>query len=122
MHRATIAVAAGRPTLQPDAPLNQPVEFASALAAGGSIEYARHDARNSRSFETVLGALEGGHAVLFASGMAAVNAVLEVVGPPRGPATGGVLRNQGSTRRPWGAGGRARRNRGSAVDRDSHQP
>ena len=81
MHRATIAVAAGRPTLRPDAPLNQPVEFASALAAGGSIEYARHDARNSRSFETVLGALEGGHAVLFASGMAAVNAVLEVVGP-----------------------------------------
>jgi cystathionine gamma-synthase len=81
MDRATIAVTTGRPTLQPDAPLNQPVEFASALAAGGSIEYARHDARNSRAFESALGELEGGHAVLFASGMAAVNAVLEVIAP-----------------------------------------
>jgi cystathionine gamma-synthase len=81
MHRATIAVAAGRPDPQPDAPLNHAVEFASAMAAGGQIEYARHDARNSRAFEDVLGALEGGHAVLFASGMAAVTAVLEVVKP-----------------------------------------
>jgi cystathionine gamma-synthase len=32
-------------------------------------------------FEEVIGALEGGHAVAFASGMAAVRAVLELVGP-----------------------------------------
>lgn len=81
MQRATIAVAAGRPEPHPDAPLNHPVEFASALAAGGRIEYARHDARNARAFEQVLGALEGGHAVLFASGMAAISAVLDVLGP-----------------------------------------
>ncbi len=81
MHRATIAVAAGRPSPAPGAPLNEPVEFASALRAGGLVEYTRHDARNSRAFEQVLGALEGGEAVLFASGMAAVTAVLEVLRP-----------------------------------------
>lgn len=81
MHRATLTVTAGRPAPQPDAPLNAPVEFASALSAGGEIEYTRHDARNSRSFEAVLGALEGGEAVLYSSGMAAVNAVLDVLSP-----------------------------------------
>ncbi|MBK6761868.1 MAG: PLP-dependent transferase [Micrococcales bacterium] len=81
MDRATIAVAGGRPTPHADAPLNLPVEFASALAAGGDIEYARHDARNSRAFEAVLGGLEGGHAVLFASGMAAISAVLDLHAP-----------------------------------------
>lgn len=80
MDRATIAVTAGRPEPLADAPLNHPVEFASALAAGGTIEYTRHDARNSRAFEDVLGALEGGTAVLFASGMAAVTAALDVLG------------------------------------------
>lgn len=81
MDRATIAVTAGRPHPGPDAPLNEPVEFASALTAGGSVEYTRHDARNSRAFEGVLGDLEGGHAVAFASGMAAITAVLEVLKP-----------------------------------------
>lgn len=81
MHRATIAVTSGRPPAQPDAPLNEPVEFASALVAGGDVEYTRHDARNSRAFEQALGALEGGHAVLFASGMAAITAVLELLAP-----------------------------------------
>lgn len=81
MDLATIAVTAGRPPYEPGQPLNEPVEFASALAAGGEIEYARHDARNSRAFEQVLGALEGGEAVLFASGMAATSAVLDVLRP-----------------------------------------
>ncbi len=81
MDLATVAVTAGRPDHVPDAPLNEPVEFASALVAGGDVEYTRHDARNSRAFEAVLGALEGGHAVLFASGMAATAAVLDVLRP-----------------------------------------
>jgi cystathionine gamma-synthase len=81
MQRATIAVAAGRPESAPDAPLNVPVEFASALVAGGDVGYTRHDARNACAFEQVLGALEGGHAVLFASGMAAITAVLDVLSP-----------------------------------------
>lgn len=81
MDRATLAVAAGRPLPTPDAPLNEPVEFASALAAGGAVEYTRQDARNSRALEQTLGALEGGEAVLFGSGMAAVAAVLDVLAP-----------------------------------------
>lgn len=81
MDLATVTVAAGRPDHGPGQPLNAPVELASALRAGGGIEYARHDARNSRAFEQVLGALEGGHAVLFASGMAATSAVLDVLRP-----------------------------------------
>lgn len=81
MDRATITVAAGRPDRRPDNPLNEPVEFASALAAGGDVAYTRHDARNSRALEAVLGALEGGHAVLFASGMAAISAVVDVLRP-----------------------------------------
>lgn len=81
MQRATIAVAAGRPAPAPDAPLNEPVEFASALAAGGEIGYTRHDSRNARAFEAVLGALEGGTAILFGSGMAAITAVVEVIAP-----------------------------------------
>ena len=81
MDLATVTVAAGRPDHLPGQPLNRSVEFASALTAGGDTEYARHDARNSRAFEEVLGALEGGHAVLFASGMAATSAVLDVLRP-----------------------------------------
>lgn len=81
MDRATIAVTAGRPPAAPAAPLNEPVEFASALTAGGDVVYTRTDARNSRAFEQVLGALEGGEAVLFASGMAAITAVLDVTRP-----------------------------------------
>lgn len=81
MDPATIAVSAGRPEPQPDAPLNAPVEFASALAAGGQIEYTRADARNSSALENVLGALEGGRAVLFSSGLAAVDAVLDIYQP-----------------------------------------
>ncbi len=107
MHRATLTVTAGRPAPTPDAPLNTPVEFASALTAGGEIEYTRHDARNSRAFEAALGALEGGHAVLFASGMAAVTAVLDVVAPAAVATpdvvysgTSAVLRARGLVRRP----------------------
>ena len=81
MDLATIAVSAGRPEPLPDAPLNEPVEFATALAAGGRTEYTRSDARNSRALEAVLGALEGGHAVVFASGMAAINSVLDIYRP-----------------------------------------
>lgn len=81
MDLASITVTAGRPPRDPGQPLNQPVEFASALTAGGDVEYARFDARNSRAFEQVLGALEDGEAVLFASGMAATSAVLDVLRP-----------------------------------------
>ena len=128
MQRATITVAASRPDPTPDAPLNVPVEFASALVAGGDVGYTRHDAGNSRAFEQVLGALEGGHAVLFASGMAAITAGTgragaRVGGGPRcstpGPGRSSTLgrisgrwcanRTPGSTRTPTCAGSSPRR-------------
>ena len=70
-------VAAGRPVAEPNAPLNQPVTFASAYHAGGELEYARFGNPTWAAFEAALGELEGGQALAFASGMAAAVAVLD---------------------------------------------
>jgi cystathionine gamma-synthase len=77
--RATRAIAGGRPARSPDAPLNQPAVFASAYQAGGPVAYARDGNPTWTAFEDVLGDLEGGIAVAFASGMAATAAVLDQV-------------------------------------------
>lgn len=77
----TLAVTAGRPAAEPDAPLNPPVVLASTFRAGGRLEYAREGAPTTEAFEAVLGALEGGRAVAYGSGMAAVNAVLDLLPP-----------------------------------------
>mgnify|MGYP006266846023 CR=1 FL=1 len=75
----TFVVTAGRPERIPDAPLNTPIVPASSFHAGGSIEYAREDSPTAAALEAVIGGLEGGHATVFASGMAAANAVLDLV-------------------------------------------
>jgi cystathionine gamma-synthase len=69
----TIAVAAGRDRA-PGAPLNVPPTFASTYRDGGAIGYGRWGNPTWSAFEEALGALEGGHAVAFASGQAAVAA------------------------------------------------
>ena len=81
---ATIAVTAGRPADVPDGPLNAPVVFSSTYHAGGPVAYGRDGNTTWDAFEEALGALEGGHALAYASGMAAVAAVLETlpVGAP----------------------------------------
>ncbi|EFQ83545.1 Cys/Met metabolism PLP-dependent enzyme [Aeromicrobium marinum DSM 15272] len=79
----TVAVAAGRPAATPGGPLNSPITLASALVPGGDSEYARHGNPTWTDFEAALGALEGGRALAFASGMAATTALLELV-PPGG--------------------------------------
>lgn len=79
LHPETIAVSVGRPGHDADAPLNQPVVFASAFGAGGDLEYARYGQPNAEAFEAALGALEGGQALAFASGMAATSAVIDLV-------------------------------------------
>ncbi len=76
---ATVAVTAGRPPTDPDAPLNTPVTMASTFVAGGEREYGRYGNPTWEAFETVLGELEGGRALTFASGLAAVSAVLDLV-------------------------------------------
>lgn len=70
---------AGRPDTVPGAPLNTPIVPASAFVAGGTMEYARENAPTTEAFEFALGALECGHATAFASGMAAANAVFDLI-------------------------------------------
>lgn len=77
---ATIAVTGGRPSRQPDAPLNVPITMASTYVAAGDVEYGRYGNPTWSAFEDVLGALEGGRALAFASGMAAATTVLDLVG------------------------------------------
>jgi cystathionine gamma-synthase len=76
---ATRVVAAGRPAREPDAPLNQPVEFASTYHAGGEMVYGRYGNSTWTALESVLGELEGGRALAFASGLAASSAVISLL-------------------------------------------
>ena len=82
---ATVAVTAGRPDRVPNAPLNPPVVHSSTYVASplahqpGDLGYGRWTNPTWQAFETVLGRLEGGAALLFASGMAAVSAVVDQV-------------------------------------------
>lgn len=75
----TLVVTAGRPPVEPGQPLNAPIVPASAFHAGGDPEYARESAPTTSALEAAIGALEGGTAVTFASGMAAAGAMLDLV-------------------------------------------
>ena len=75
----TQVVAAGRPERTAGAPLNPPVTFTSTYIADGPVNYARVDNPSWTPFEEAVGGLEGGEALLFSSGMAAVSAVLALV-------------------------------------------
>ncbi|WP_072313485.1 trans-sulfuration enzyme family protein [Agrococcus sp. Marseille-P2731] len=75
----TVLVKAGRPQHEPGAPLNEPVTFASAFVAGGDLEYARYGNPTWTALEEAIGSLEGGECISFASGMAAVSAVMHLV-------------------------------------------
>src|SRR3954466_3235089 len=80
MRPTTKAVHLGRPPRQPDAPLNEPITMASTYVAGGDLEYGRYGNPTWAAFEEALGALEGGRCLAFASGLAAVSTVLDLVG------------------------------------------
>ncbi len=85
----TTVICAGRPGHAAGGPLNTPVVLASnfhasATAAPGIGEGARAYARTDstptwEALETAVGQVEGGHAVAFSSGMAAVAAVLDLL-------------------------------------------
>jgi cystathionine gamma-synthase len=77
---STVAVAAGRPEHEPDNPLNPPLVMASTYVAGGETEYGRYGNPTWTAFEDVLGRLEGGRALAFSSGLAAIHTVLDLVG------------------------------------------
>ena len=75
----TVAIKAGRPAVVAGGPLNFPITPASALGGGG---YARSlDGQPPWAMlEQALGALEGGEAVAYASGMAAAQAIIGLFG------------------------------------------
>jgi len=80
---ATRAVAMGRPDREPGVSVNPPVTFTSTYIAAEQVEYARVRNPTWTALEEVLGGLEGGEALIFASGLAAIDAVLTLV-PPGG--------------------------------------
>lgn len=70
-------VSAGRAS-EPGAPLNVPPVPASNFIIGGGREYARNDGTPTwEALEELVGGLESGRAVAFASGMAAIAAVFD---------------------------------------------
>ena len=72
----TTVIKLGRPPTVPDGPLNVPITPASALQAGGVAGYARDGHAPWAALEEVIGALEGGRALAFSTGMAAATAAI----------------------------------------------
>ncbi|HET7399238.1 MAG TPA: PLP-dependent transferase [Intrasporangium sp.] len=83
VHVDSYLVGAGRPARQPGASVNPAVELTSTYAADGPVNYARVGNPTWTAFEEVLGGLEGGRALVHASGMGAISAALSLV-PPAG--------------------------------------
>jgi cystathionine gamma-synthase len=78
LSRDSLVVALGRPE-GAGAALAPALTPTSTYRAGGALNYARDGNPGWADLETVLGALEGGGAVTFSSGMAAAAAVLETL-------------------------------------------
>lgn len=76
LHPDTLAISTGRPPAVPDGPLNLPITPASALHPGGASGYSRDGHAPWTALEEAIGALEGGRAVIFSSGMAACTAAM----------------------------------------------
>jgi cystathionine gamma-synthase len=79
LSRESLVVAAGRPAREPDAAINPPVVLSSTFHAGGPVAYGRTSNPTWEALEEVVGALEGGRALAFSSGMGAISAVLDLV-------------------------------------------
>ncbi|WAX55658.1 PLP-dependent transferase [Jatrophihabitans cynanchi] len=79
LHPESIVVAAGRPPRTPRAPLSTPVVLTAPYQHGpDDNHYSRHETTDTvRAFEEAVGALEGGHAVAYSSGMGAVAAIAQ---------------------------------------------
>jgi cystathionine gamma-synthase len=72
----------GRPRAQPGAPSNVPIVLSSTFRQGGALLYGRDGNPTWEAVESVIGGLEGGQCRLFASGLAAVSAVMESLPVP----------------------------------------
>ena len=79
----TVAVQAGRPERIPGAPMNAPLTLSATYVHDAALEYGRDGNTSWGALEAALGALDGGQAVAFASGLAATTAIAALV-PPGG--------------------------------------
>lgn len=79
---ATMAVHLGRPPGVPGAGVNPGVELSSTFHQGGPVAYGRDGNPTWAALEAAVGGLEGGTAVAFSSGLAAIAAVLETLPVP----------------------------------------
>ncbi|MGI9226259.1 MAG: trans-sulfuration enzyme family protein [Candidatus Nanopelagicaceae bacterium] len=79
MRKETIAISVGRPEHKPDASLNPDVQFTSTFRAGGQLGYGRYGNQTWLAVEEAIGQLEGGKTLIFSSGMAAINAVFNIL-------------------------------------------
>ncbi len=82
----TVAVQAGRPARRAGAPMNPPLVASSTYVQTAGLEYGRDGNLGWGALESALGALDGGRAVTFASGLAAATAIADLV-----PAGGTVV-------------------------------
>ena len=86
LHRETLAVSLGRPPRSPGAPLNVAPQLASTYVGVHDtsepvLGYGRDGNATWTALEDVIGALEGGRTLTYASGMAAASAVLDLLAP-----------------------------------------
>ncbi len=81
---ATRIVTLGREPAEPGGQVGAPLVLTSTYHADGPTNYARSGNPTWSAFESALGDLEGGSALVFASGMAAVSAALSLL--PHGAA------------------------------------
>lgn len=72
----------GRPEAIPGAPVNPPVLLSSTFRQGGESTYGRDENPTWEALEAAIGGLEGGSALVFASGLAAVASVVECLPVP----------------------------------------
>lgn len=82
---ASLVVSAGRPRHEPNQPLSVPAVMASTFVSSneqpgpGDLGYGRWGNPTWTALEDAVGVLEGGRALSFSAGMAAVSAVLSLV-------------------------------------------
>ncbi len=77
LSRPSLAVTLGRGEQAAGAPVNPAIPLSSTYRADGDLAYGRDGNAVWDALEQVIGGLEGGDALVFASGMAAISAVLE---------------------------------------------
>ena len=80
LHPSSVVVSAGRPHGE-DSPINSPIVMTAPYRhSAADNHYSRHDVTETVSaFQEVLGELEGGQALAFASGIAAIAAVVDTL-------------------------------------------